>query len=91
MLAVIVATAYGFSVVSFALFVYFVLRRPQPGANARELRAEGVVADVAALVEALARLTDSLSRAGPAVVCLLAALFFFMAALYGAGLDAPTG
>jgi hypothetical protein len=87
MLEVMIWTAYAFSVVSFGLFVYFALLGRRAESAARGLGAalqQGALADMAALAEALAKLADSFSRAGPTVMALVASMFFFMAALVGA-------
>lgn len=86
MLRVIVITSYAFSVVSFALFVYQILKQHgrQPSQPAMP---QATIADLAQLIEALSKLTDSFTKAGPAVMSLVATIFFLLIALMGSGFE----
>lgn len=86
MLMTIVITSYIFAVVSFVLFVFLlVTQRAAPPASPHPAEAQGTIADLAALIEALSKLTDSLAKAGPVVMTLVATIFFLLIALMGTG------
>ncbi len=86
---IIAYTAYVFSVASFVLFVILLVqsmmgKRGPGGQTAGGIGAaqqQGALADIAKLVEALAKLTDSFSKAGPMVMALVAATLFFLIAV----------
>ena len=70
---------FALSVISFGLFVYFALRRrpaPPPQPESRGI-GEGLE-DIAKVLEALAKLTDSFAKAGPMVMSLVASIFFML-------------
>lgn len=73
--------------VSFCLFVFLVLSKPsdKPKQPA-DLRLDGSLEDMAKLIEALAKLTDSLQKAGPMIASLVGAIFFLLLAALTAGL-----
>ena len=93
MLQVITITAYAFSVILFVLFVYLILtarRGPAAPTQPRlgDANVQAALSDMAKLVEALAKLADSFAKAGPIVMTLVSAIFFFLVALMGSGFDA---
>lgn len=79
-------------IISFLLFVYQLLRRPSrpaqelAGDRADAVLPHGAIADVGKLVEALAKLTDSLEKASPLIASLIGAMFFMALAALAAGL-----
>ena len=88
MLQVITITAYAFSVISFLLFVYLLLKQKPPQAGFGDAELQAGLQDIAKILEALAKLTDSFAKAGPLVMTLVSAIFFFLIALMGSGFDA---
>jgi hypothetical protein len=78
------------AVISFGSFVFQVyLRRKQfPKQFTDEIRtaAAGANLDLAKLIEAFAKLADSLEKMGPLAMSLFAAMFFMVMALLAAGL-----
>lgn len=82
MLRIIVMTSYAMSVLSFLLFLYLATRRPAP---VQSDPAETPLSDVARVLEALAKLTDSFAKAGPTVMALVASIFFLLIAVMGSG------
>ena len=86
MLSIIVTTSYVMSVLSFLLFLYFALRRP-PAPEQGAASDMPDLSDVAKVLEALAKLTDSFAKAGPAVMSLVASIFFLLIAALGSGFD----
>ena len=93
MLEIVTITSYVFAAISFALFVYFVIRgktEAEPSPTPQTLgdaQPQGAIADTAELLKALAQLSDSFSKAGRTVMCLVSAIFFLLVAAIGAGLD----
>ncbi len=81
-----------FGTLCLLVYLYLVLttaKRPSPqpqGDRADSVRPQGAVADMAKLVEALAKLADSLQRAGPMIASLIGAIFFLLLAALTAGL-----
>lgn len=91
MLQILTITAYAFSLISFLLFVYLLLRQrsaAKPAAGVGGVEIQGALSDTAKLVEALAKLSDSFSKGGPVVMTLVSAIFFFLMALLGSGFEA---
>jgi hypothetical protein len=94
MLNITVITSYIFSVLSFILFLFLAMTRrtvshpeqTKPEGLA-DVKPQGAISDMAKLVEALAKLTDSFAKAGPMVMALVAAIFFLLIAVIGSGLD----
>jgi amino acid transporter len=74
------------SVLSFLFFVILTvlsLRKSKTHAAAHvpaDLKLQAGLADVAKLVEGLAKLTDSLTKAGPAIASLVASIIFMLLA-----------
>jgi hypothetical protein len=73
------------SVLSFLFFVILTilsLRKPKPAAAPApaDMKLQAGIADVAKLVEAMAKLTDSLTKAGPAIASLVASIIFMILA-----------
>jgi hypothetical protein len=69
------------SVASFILFVILTirtLRKPKSGLKDMDLQAG--LPDIAKLVDALAKLTDSFTKAGPAIASLVASIIFMLLA-----------
>jgi hypothetical protein len=87
MLQVLTVTAYAFSVISFVLFVYLLLTRKTLASGLGDARQQAGLDDIAKILEALAKLTDSFAKAGPLVMTLVSAIFFFLIALMGSGFD----
>ena len=91
LLPLIAWTAYGFSVVSFGLFVVLLLRAAKPK-EAPESRGEGEMVrgpqDVAVLTAAAQGLADSFSKAPSHVLAMTASVFFFAIAFVSAWLPA---
>ena len=93
MLNVTIITSYVFSILCFLLFLYLVFSQPRPSSGSGQPESEGVadvkiqgeVADMAKLIEALAKLTDSFAKAGPMVMALVSAIFFLLIAVLGSG------
>lgn len=78
--------------ISFLLFVVALIlqlmARSKKGAGAGQTQQEGLdVGDLAKLIEALAKLTEALNKAGPAVIAFVASLIFLILALSAASLD----
>ncbi len=86
MLYYISLVALVISAVSFILFVYFLLRgpAPPPPAGLDAGVQHGAPGEFAKLAEALAKLVQSLQKAGPATLCLFSSLFFIVVALVAA-------
>jgi hypothetical protein len=71
------------SVISFLIFGYQVyLRRTQV---TQQIRAAQDSLDLAKLIEAFAKLADSLEKMGPLAMSLFASMFFMVLALLAAG------
>jgi len=72
------------SVLSFLFFIILTilsLRKPKPPtAPAPDMKLQAGVADVAKLIEAMAKLTESLTKAGPAIASLVASIIFMILA-----------
>lgn len=95
MLNIVSAVSCAFAAVCIIIFIaytYQALRRPKcpatktPGDRADTVQPHGVVADAGKVVEAFAKLTDSLERAGPPIASLVGAMFFLLLAALTAGL-----
>jgi hypothetical protein len=92
MLNVVSLVSCGLGIACVLLFVYLVLttpRRPLPaveGDRADAVRPHGAIADSAKLIEAMAKLTDSLEKAGPMIGSLVGGIFFLLLAALAAGL-----
>lgn len=67
---------------SFVLFAYFSFAMP----SVKQGDTKSALSEMAQLVEALAKLTESFAKAGPAVMSLVASIFFLLIAALGAGL-----
>jgi hypothetical protein len=70
------------------LFVYLLLTRKSPAGGLGNAKVQSGLGDIAKILEALAKLTDSFAKAGPLVMTLVSAIFFFLIALMGSGFDA---
>lgn len=94
MLQITVYTAYIFSVISFGMFVYAYFSSRQSSSDSTtqqslgDAQPHGAVADMAKLIEALAKLTDSFSKGGRVTTLLVSSIFFLLVAAAGSGLDA---
>ncbi len=95
MLNIVAAVSCGLAIICmicFLLFVYQMLnrtRRAAPGDEGDRADAvlpHGAIADMSKLVEALAKLTVSLEKAGPLIASLVGAMFFLALAALAAGL-----
>lgn len=81
-----------FAIVSFGLFGYMILQRrtaqkPLSGEEkAGDIQLHGAIADTAKLIQAFAKLADSLEKAGPLALSLLSAIIFTVIAALSAGL-----
>jgi hypothetical protein len=81
-----------FAVVTFGLYVYQVIIRMRgmvrqvEGDRADSVQQHGAVADMGKLLEAFAKLSDSLEKAGPLTGSLVGSMFFAVLAALTAGL-----
>ena len=83
MLTVVAIASLALAVISFLIFAYQVyLRRTQVK---REFKAVEDSLDLAKLIEAFAKLADSLEKMGPLAMSLFASMFFMVLALLAAG------
>lgn len=92
MLQVITITAYAFSVISFLLFVVLLITNrkgapPSAPPGLGDAQVQGALSDMAKLLEALAKLSDSFAKAGPLVMTLVATIFFLLVAMMGSGFE----
>ena len=91
LLDVLTWTALAMSVVAFVVFIILSFRSRARagtgGTGGAGLVAQGAVSDLAELTKALADLTNSFQKAGPALSALVASILFFLIATLGAGLD----
>jgi hypothetical protein len=93
MLNIVSAVSCGFAIICFVLYVYQIITRPkQTPAQIEEDRADavrqqGAVADWGKAIEAFAKLTDSLEKAGPLLASLVGAIFFLSLAALTAGIE----
>jgi hypothetical protein len=88
MLNIIAAISCIFSIICFLLYVYQALARmrttrSQIKGESAELH--GGVADMAKLIEAFSKLSDSLEKAGPMTASLIGSMFFIILAMLAAG------
>lgn len=92
MLSVVSLLSCVLAVICLLLFVYLVITAPRSpkrsvaGDRAGDVRQQGAVVDTAKLIEAFAKLTDSLEKAGPMIGSLVGAIFFMLLAALAAGL-----
>jgi hypothetical protein len=89
MLNIIAVISCIFAIICFGLYVYHVVLRmtttmPQMKKEGAELH--GGVADMAKLIEAFSKFSDSLEKAGPVTVSLIGSMFFMILAVLAAGL-----
>jgi hypothetical protein len=95
MLNLTIITSYVFSLICFILFAYLSFSQFRSASGSRQAEPEGLagaqpqgaLSDMAKLVEALSKLTDSFAKAGPLVMSLVAAIFFLLIAVIGSGFD----
>lgn len=84
------AVSLGFAVVSFVAFIWLLWKSrkqsPPTRGGAGNIELQSAIADTAKLIEALAKLADSLQKAGPVVISLIATIFFLVVAALSAGL-----
>lgn len=96
MLNLVAAVSVSFAVICFLLFVYQVLTRrvlvtspahkdAPAGDRADQVRPFGTAADMAKLIEAFAKLADSLEKTGPLAMSMFGAMFFMVVAVLAAG------
>jgi hypothetical protein len=80
----------GMAIVCLLLYVYQIVTLPRhpaaPAERADAVARHGAVEDMGKLFEALAKLTDSLVKAGPVIGSLVGAMFFLALAALTAGL-----
>ena len=80
-----------FAIISFAVFVYQVfarrgrVTRQIEGDRAEDARQHGTIGDMAKLIEAFAKLADSLEKTGPLAMSMFGAMFFTVLAMLAAG------
>lgn len=92
MLNIVAAMCSAFAVVCFLLYVVQVIvrmrgtQRTIARDQADSVRQQGAAVDMAKLIEAFAKLSDSLERAGPMTASLVGAMFFAVLAALTAGL-----
>lgn len=85
MLYWISATSLAMSVVAFVLFVRAILTAGnRSGTTLGDVRQEAALDSLAKLAEAVAKLVDSLTKSGPSVVTLMAAIVFIVISLIAA-------
>jgi ammonia channel protein AmtB len=83
MLTVVAITSLALAVISFLIFGYqLYLRRTQV---THQLKTAEDSLDLAKLVEAFAKLADSMEKMGPLAMSLFASMFFMVVALLAAG------
>ena len=67
------------SVISFSLFVFFIVRKQSaPPGSLADARQEGDLDGLAKVAEAFGKLVDSLSKAGAPALTMAAAMFFIV-------------
>lgn len=92
MLTAIAIMSSVFAVISFVLFIYQVIARRWrvtqqiEGDRAEDARQHGAIGDMAKLIEAFAKLADSLEKTGPLAMSMFGAMFFTVVAMLAAGL-----
>lgn len=92
MLTAIAIMSSVFATISFALFIYQVIARRTrvtrqiEGDRAEDARQHGAIGDTAKLIEAFAKLADSLEKTGPLAMSMFGAMFFTVLAMLAAGL-----
>jgi hypothetical protein len=84
-------SAYVFSIILFALFIHLVLSRPtqpptQALARAGEDQLQSGLDLIPESIEALAKLTDSFTKASPLVITIISCMLFLVIGLTGAGI-----
>jgi hypothetical protein len=80
------AVSLAMSAISFCLFVYLILRRPaakESGAFGDAV-AQGEIEGLAKLAEALAKLVESVQKAGPVALCFVSSIVFVVVSLIAA-------
>lgn len=73
------------------LFIILVIKQlsaPKPAGAVGNVVQQRGLDDMAKLIEALAKLADSFAKAGPVVMTLVSAIFFFLIAMLGSGFEA---
>jgi hypothetical protein len=92
MLNIVSSMCSVFAVICFILYVYQSVARTRTtisqieGDRADAVQRHGAVADMGKLIEAFAKLSDSLEKAGPLTGSLIGAMFFAVLAAVTAGL-----
>jgi hypothetical protein len=84
MLLWVSSVSLGLSVISFLLFAICILFPRSPSAPRFDARAQGQAEGLAKAVEALSKLVDSFSKAGPAALTLTASMVFMVISLIAA-------
>ncbi len=72
------------SALSFLLFVYFLLARRSETGSFGDAQQEGELDGIAKAAEALSKLVDSLSKAGPVALTLTSSMVFMVLSLVAA-------
>jgi hypothetical protein len=83
MLTAVAIASLTLSVISFLLFGYQVYLRRTQVTHQMQIAEDSL--DLAKLVEAFAKLADSLEKMGPLAMSLFASMFFMVMALFAAG------
>jgi hypothetical protein len=84
-------TSLAMSIMAFMTSIYLLVRKapsdaPPPPQGAGNVQLQAGISDVTKLVEAIAKLTDSFAKAGPAVMAMIGAIVFLLIAFLAAGL-----
>jgi hypothetical protein len=86
---VVTVVALLMSIAAFVMFIHLLVRKQSHVETvAAKLPSLASIDDLAKLVEALARLAESLGKAGPAVTAFIASVLFLVLAMAGAGVVA---
>jgi hypothetical protein len=86
-LTAVAFTSIAFAVILLLLFIYQAIGRRTrvtqqiEGDRAEDARTQGSIGDMAKLIEAFAKLADSLEKTGPLAMSMLGAMFFMVLAL----------
>ena len=87
MLRVVSILSCALGTLSFLLFAFLaIVNRRGKSDQHTNPQLEASLGDIAKLIEALAKLTDSLQKAGPMVASLIGAIFFLLLAALTGGL-----
>jgi hypothetical protein len=85
-------TSLAMSGIAFLVFVILSIRSAgrktgTPDAGQNDGRRDGTISDITKLTEAVAKMAESFTKAGPALSALVASILYLLIATMGAGLD----